>query len=137
MHREAGDLPRIVGPLLDAGVNVVVDHFGRPDPRLGVDDPGFRYLLGAGGSGRLWVKISAVYRNGATGRGEEIARAACPLLRDAFGPGRLLWGSDWPHTQFEKTVGFSATRAQLEDWFGSEADRTIILRDTPESLYHF
>ena len=45
VHREARDLPMIVGRLLDAGVNVVVDHMGRPDATLGVDDPGFQYLL--------------------------------------------------------------------------------------------
>ena len=45
VQREAKDLPRIVGPLLNAGLKVVVDHFGRPDPKLGVADPGFRYLL--------------------------------------------------------------------------------------------
>lgn len=137
VHREARDLPQIVGPLLDAGQNVVVDHFGRPDPQLGVDDPGFRYLLGTGASRRVWVKISAAYRNGANGRGEEIARVACPLLRDAFGPERLLWGSDWPHTQYEKLAGFSATCAQLDQWFVQPADRSIILKDTPASLYRF
>ena len=28
-----------------------------------------------------------------------------PLLRDSFGVGRdLIWGSSWPHTQFEKVA---------------------------------
>ena len=49
---------------------------------------------------RIWVKISAAYRNGLAGRGEDIARAALPLLDGALGPERMLWGSDWPHTQF-------------------------------------
>jgi predicted TIM-barrel fold metal-dependent hydrolase len=137
VHREARDLAQIVTPLLDAGIKVVVDHFGRPDPKLGVDDPGFLYLLGTGGSRLVWVKISAAYRNGANGRGEEIAQAACPLLRAAFGPERLLWGSDWPHTQYEKLAGSSATCAQLDQWFVQPADRSIILKDTPVSLYRF
>jgi predicted TIM-barrel fold metal-dependent hydrolase len=137
VHREARDLPRIVGPLLDAGMNVVVDHFGRPDPQFGVEDAGFRYLLGTAASRRVWVKISAAYRNGANGRGEEIARAACPLLRAAFGRGRLLWGSDWPHTQFEKLVDPLAQRRLLDAWFGNEAERNTILQDTPQSLYRF
>ncbi|MFL5167804.1 MAG: amidohydrolase family protein, partial [Microvirga sp.] len=37
VHREAKDLEPIVAPLLRAGVTVVVDHFGRPDARLGVE----------------------------------------------------------------------------------------------------
>ena len=99
VHRPAQDWPLLLPPLLDAGVKVVIDHFGRPHPALGVDDPGFRYLLDAGAaSGRIWVKISAAYRNGLAGRGEDIARAALPLLDGALGPERMLWGSDWPHT---------------------------------------
>ena len=94
----------ILQPLLEAQVNVVVDHFGRPDPALGVDDPGFAALLAAGRSRRVWVKISGAYRNGANGRGEAIAQAAMPRLKDALGLDRLVWGSDWPHTQFESQI---------------------------------
>jgi len=137
VQREARDLPRIVPPLLASGVNVVVDHFGRPDPRLGVDDPGFRFLLEAAVTRRLWIKLSGAYRNGANGRGEEIAQAAIPFLRRAFGPERLLWGSDWPHTQFEKTASYSAARAELDAWIPDPAERTVILRDTPAKLFHF
>ena len=117
VHREARDLPTIVGPLLDHGVNVVVDHFGRPDPELGTDDPGFRYLLSLGETRRVWVRLSGAYRNGDDGRGDAIALAAAPLLQSAFGPERLLWGSDWPHTRFENSVNFPchARAARLLD----------------------
>ena len=137
IHCEAKDLAAIVGPLLDAGVNVVVDHFGRPDPKLGVDDPGFRYLLTTAPSRRVWVKLSAAYRNGADGRGEEIARAAAPLLRAAFGAERLLWASDWPHTQFESATRFAASRALLDIWIPSPAERAAILGATPAQLFRF
>lgn len=113
VHRPAQDWPLLLPPLLDAGVKVVIDHFGRPHPALGVDDPGFRYLLDAGAaSGRIWVKISAAYRNGLAGRGEDIARAALPLLDGALGPERMLWGSDWPHTHLAP----SATLARWNYW---------------------
>ena len=90
LHREARDLATLIDPVLEHEVRVVVDHFGRPDPSLGVDDPGFRDLLSRGASGRVWVKLSGAYRNGADGRGDEVAREAAPLLRQAFGPERLL-----------------------------------------------
>ncbi|MBV8621661.1 MAG: amidohydrolase family protein, partial [Curvibacter sp.] len=94
VHREAALLQAVLDPLLDAGVRVVVDHFGRPDALLGVDDPGFRHLLELGSSRRVWVKLSGAYRNGLDGRGQEIALAAMPLLKDRFGLDRLVWGSD-------------------------------------------
>ncbi|RCO07821.1 hypothetical protein DTX79_18580, partial [Bacilli bacterium] len=36
IHREAVDLPQVLEPLLELGMKVVVDHFGRVDPALGV-----------------------------------------------------------------------------------------------------
>lgn len=137
VHREAGRLGPILRPLLDAGVNTVVDHFGRPDPTLGVDDPGFRFLLDAAASRRVWVKLSGAYRNGGHGRGEQIALDAIPLLRAAFGMERLVWGSDWPHTQFEKKVAYGQTRAALDTWLPDPKERRIVMVDTPEVLFRF
>jgi predicted TIM-barrel fold metal-dependent hydrolase len=137
VHREARDLPLIIGPLLAAGLKVVVDHFGRPDPKLGVDDPGFRYLLDRGGSRRLWVKLSGAYRNGSGGRGEQVALAAVPLLRGALGLDHLIWGSDWPHTQFEKVASYGSARAALDRWLPNAADRQAVLCATPGRLFRF
>jgi predicted TIM-barrel fold metal-dependent hydrolase len=135
VQREACDLPLIVGPLLAAGVNVVVDHFGRPDPALGADDPGFRYLLEQGSTGRLWVKLSGAYRNGAGLRGDRIAIAAIPLLRQSLGVTRLLWGSDWPHTRFENAVNYGATVAAFNRWVPDADEREVILRQSPAGLF--
>lgn len=136
VQREARDLPKIVGPLLAAGLKVVVDHFGRPDPALGLDDPGFRYLLEQAASRRLWLKLSASYRNGAGDTGTKIAAAAAPLARAAFGPERLLWGSDWPHTQFEKVATYAGARARLDEWIPDAGERSVILRTSPAALFH-
>ena len=68
--------PLVIWPapqVLASGVNLVLDHFTLPDPKLGIADPGFAALLKLGASRRLWVKISAPYRNGP--EGEKFARA--------------------------------------------------------------
>jgi predicted TIM-barrel fold metal-dependent hydrolase len=139
VHRQASDLPMIVAALLETGAKVVIDHFGRPDPALGVDDPGFRYLLSLGHQGRVWVKLSGAYRNGGNGgngdRGQRIALAAVPLLRQALGLERLVWASDWPHTQFEGTLDYTTTRAQLDAWLPDAADRRVVLCDAPAELF--
>jgi predicted TIM-barrel fold metal-dependent hydrolase len=62
VHCPAHALPVLIRPLLESGLNVVVDHFGRPDPRLGIDDPGFDYLLSVASTRKVWVKLSAAYR---------------------------------------------------------------------------
>jgi predicted TIM-barrel fold metal-dependent hydrolase len=56
-------------------------------------DTGFNALVEAATSGRAHVMLSAPYRTSFEG-----AREAAPILLEAFGPDRLLWGSDWPHT---------------------------------------
>jgi len=131
IQAEAGRLPRILPPLLDAGVTIVIDHFGKPDPALGIDDPGFQYLLGTGRTGRVWVKLSGAYRNGA---GAALQDAIGPL-RENFGLTRLLWGSDWPHTQFETQIGYGAARAALDRWLPDPADRSVVLGTAPIPLF--
>jgi len=137
VHRSAGELQSAIDPLLAAGLNVVVDHFGRLDAKLGVDDPGFRYLLSLGTSRQVWVKLSAAYRNGKDGQGEATAIATMPLLRAAFGLDRLVWGSDWPHTLFEKTESYWTERQLLDQWLPIPTDRQVVLRDTPSRLFAF
>jgi predicted TIM-barrel fold metal-dependent hydrolase len=137
VQAEARRWPALLGPLLDSGVNVVADHFGKPDPALGVDDPGFRYLLTAGQSRRLWVKLSGAYRNGDGNIGERIARAAIPLFRDNLGIDRLVWGSDWPHTQFESVADYAAIRASLDTWLPDPQERRTVLVNAPVGLFKF
>ena len=135
VHRAASELKPVIDPLLSAGVKVVVDHFGRPDEKLGVDDPGFRYLMSTGSSRRVWVKLSGAYRNGP--QGEAFAVAAMPLLTGAFGVDRLVWGSDWPHTLFEKTAEYAHQRQLLDQWLPEVAARRQVLQQTPASLFRF
>lgn len=131
IHREARDLPKILPALLDAGVKVAVDHFGRPDPGSPANDPGFRYLLHAGSSRRVWVKVSAAYRSG----GERTALALAPLLLEHFGPERLLWGSDWPHTQHESVANYGSTVRLFERSIPSVEVRRKILENAPAELW--
>ncbi|WP_176054797.1 amidohydrolase family protein [Paraburkholderia caribensis] len=138
VHAEAARLPRIVEPLLDAGVNVVVDHFGRPDPDSGVRDAGFRRLLELAETRRVWVKISAAYRNRRQLRpNDDDAHEAFRLLKAAFGLHRLMWGSDWPHTQFEADESFAHALALLRALLPVDEERKVVLADTPARLYMF
>jgi predicted TIM-barrel fold metal-dependent hydrolase len=137
VHRDGRDLPHLVAPLLDAGVDVVVDHFGRPDDVMGVDDPGFRYLLAQGRTRRVWSKLSAAYRNGNAGRGSAMAPRAAQLLLEHLGPDRLLWGSDWPHTRHEAVVQIADTQRAFEHWIGDAGERAQILGANALSRYRF
>ena len=134
VQRDASGLAAVIPRLLDVGVQVVVDHFGLPDPVAGADDLGFRQLLEFGRSQQVWVKLSAPYRLSADGT--RLARTLYPRLRDAFGLGRLMWGSDWPHTQFEATHKNEDGSRSLTDFIGNETEASIVLT-APRSLFGF
>lgn len=132
IQRDAADLVPLARRLIDRGVTVVVDHWGLPDPKRGVEAPGFAALLDLGRTGRAWIKISGVYRNGPEGRA--FARAAWPMVRDAFGLDRLIWGSDWPHTQFEASETYAGNRAFLDELVSDETERSRVLA-APRALF--
>jgi predicted TIM-barrel fold metal-dependent hydrolase len=134
VQRKASDLATLAPQLLGRGVTVVLDHYALPDPKLGVADPGFQALLKLGATRNVWVKISAPYRNGAAA--EDFAKQAYPLLRDAYGLDRLLWGSDWPHTQFEATQSYAKNRQFLDTLIVDQAERAQVLA-SPYRLFRF
>jgi predicted TIM-barrel fold metal-dependent hydrolase len=134
IQRNAADLAVLVPKLLDHGVRVVLDHYALPDPKLRVSDPAFAEILKLGASRSVWIKISAPYRNGANGKA--FAKQAYPLLRDAYGLDRLLWGSDWPHTQFEATQTYAKNRQFLDTLIPDERERAQVLA-SPRSLFRF
>lgn len=134
LQRNASDLALLAPQLLDHGVTVVLDHYALPDPKLGVADPGFQSVLKLGATRNVWVKISAPYRNGASG--ESFAKEAYPLLRKAYGLDRLLWGSDWPHTQFEASQAYAKNRQFLDALIVDDSERVQVLA-SPYQLFRF
>ena len=137
IHVQAARLADIMPALLQAGCRVVVDHFGRPDPALGVSDPGFAYLLQQADSGHVWVKLSAPYRNWAAPACAASGRLAAQQLLQAYTPARLMWGSDWPHTEHRHLASYPAATQWLDDWIDDPAQRRAILADTPLQLFQF
>ncbi len=120
-------LPRI----RESGVNVVVDHFGSPDPSLGEADPGFRATLKGIAAGDTWVKLSAPYRLGSV----DARRYVDALL--AAGSAQLVWASDWPFVSHEDDVTYDQCVRWLRSWVPDDATRRMILVDTPAALFGF
>ncbi|OAE60649.1 hypothetical protein A7J67_25700 [Achromobacter xylosoxidans] len=137
VHLQAARLDGVMPALLAAGCRVVVDHFGRPDPALGVSDAGFQYLLRQADSGRVWVKLAAPYRNWGAAACAASGRLATQQLLDAYTPERLMWGSDWPHTEHRHLASYAAATQWLDAWIDDPAQRRAVLADTPLQLFQF
>ena len=136
VHCPSHDLARVGQAVLDTGCKLVVDHFGRPEVTQGAADDGFGWLLRAADCGRAWVKLAAAYRSWPDQSGKAACDAAQALLH-AFGAERLVWGSDWPHTQYRESVDYESAQAALSAWVPRAADRRQILVETPASLFQF
>ena len=102
IQAEGGDIPGVLKNLAFSSAPVVIDHFGKPDPRHGTGCRGFQTLLDHGPGGNVYVKTSASYRCGGAD-----TRPYFEALMEYLGPDRLLWGSDWPWTQFEAGRAFA------------------------------
>lgn len=108
VQARSADIPSVFRALDQFDGSVVIDHYGLPDPSRGTGDPGFIALLSEGGRGRTFVKLSASYRCG----GNNVRYYADALLKH-LGPRRLLWGSDWPWTQYEAHRTYQSTIAEF------------------------
>ncbi|KPG98757.1 hypothetical protein AEQ67_13230 [Pseudomonas sp. RIT-PI-q] len=138
LHRHVEDLPALIRQLIPFDIKLVIDHLGRPDARLSLDQPGFPEMLELGLTGQIWMKVSGIYRLAGTPQQNlEFARMALPLLEQSFGIRRLVWGSDWPHTQHEENVGFGTVIDQLEALQCSTALMRALLVDSPRMLFGF
>jgi len=128
LHIDGQRLPQVLPALQAAPVNLIVDHFGRPDPALGAKSEGFEALLRAFDTGRTFVKLSGGFRIGC-----DPAPLAARLL-DAGGPEHLVWGSDCPFTDFADKVTYQSVLDAYAAWVPDAANRAAINR-TAKALY--
>lgn len=137
-YPDVGDVVEYERPLLDLGVPVVLDHLAAIPAAGGVDESALAAVLRMLDSGRVWVKLSGPMR---CSPGDYPYADVTPIARKLAGhaPERMLWGSDWPHTNM---VG----RAMPDDgdlfdllgeWVPDEGTRRRILVDNPMALYGF
>ncbi|MGF1525350.1 MAG: amidohydrolase family protein [Candidatus Competibacterales bacterium] len=106
LHCEAVHLPRILPQLVRHHAKVVIDHFGLIEQVA--NNAGLRAILDQP-KDQLWIKVSGAYRIHPRGDRKADAATMAPLREiytDHLGSDRLVWGSDWPFTQFEKQMNY-------------------------------
>ena len=77
-------------------LRMVVDHAAKPDTAHGQWEPWAGDLRRLAQDGRTVCKLSGLLTEAATGAGAEALRPYADHVIDAFGAGRVMWGSDWP-----------------------------------------
>ena len=137
-YPEQDTLLEVADRLLGLNQVVVLDHFAHNSAAGGINSPEFKKLFSMLDTGRVWVKISGPMRI----TPEEhpypsVTPIAKALIKHA--PDRLVWGSDWPHTNmWGKTMPDDGDLVDLiGEWMPDEATRKKILVDNPAKLYAF
>ncbi|WP_462381232.1 amidohydrolase family protein [Pseudomonas sp. Marseille-QA0892] len=134
IQRGMDDLVTILPSILDAGIEVIVDHFGLPSRGPDAWEAKEEAFLSLLSGGRIWVKVSAAYRSDS-----DLAQAAVVLARMRAARGRLdrfLWGSDWPHTRYEEKTGYDDQVRFMEKLLPEPGDRAQILVNNAAQAFH-
>lgn len=136
IQRELDDLASFLPAILESGVEVIVDHFGRTLEGIRPANSNHQDFLDLLSSGApVWTKVSAAYRCNA-----DLAQAQemLAILRSAYGHSDyLLWGSDWPNTQFEAQTDYTAQYDFMEALLPSMDERNKVLITNPSKLFKF
>jgi 2-pyrone-4,6-dicarboxylate lactonase len=124
---------------------VVIDHMARVNPADGLDQPAFQLLLDLVRDERFWVKLTGA---------DKLCKSSVhvyfglpfidvvPFARAliAAAPERVIWGTDWPHSN-NFTPGQTPNDGDLLDLLAEfapdENARRKILVDNPAALYGF
>ena len=118
----------------------IIDHYARVDFEDGVNQPAFQRLVDLlRDNAHIWAKISCIERCSSTGP----PYADAPLFAQALvaaAPDRILWGTDWPHSQ-RYSIGEQCDTGELVDTIPQlvpdENDRHRILVENPLRLFDF
>ena len=124
--------------LLGLGLDVVVDHMGRITTDRGVGSPGFQHLCTLLQEGRVWCKLSGADRISVAGAPYRDAMPYAEALLQA-NPGRVVWGTDWPHVNYyDRPVPSDTGLVELLPLIApDQADRQRLLVDNPGQLYGY
>ena len=124
----AGVLKQVQG----LSIPITIDHFGRPDPELGVASPGFRALLELGKKQTVYIKLTAIFRSPF-----KASKDCFAAWMETVGAGRALWGSDCPWVEMNAPPSYEKTLSWLDECALSPQDKAAVLGRNARSLYGF
>lgn len=116
---------------------IVLDHFGRIDPELGLNDPDYQAVLDGLDPERYWIKVSGFYRLATGEQAKTTAHAALEILLEKRLEHRLIWGSDWPHTQHESQISYDTAIQFMQQLLPEPDLRQQVLGHNALQLFDF
>jgi predicted TIM-barrel fold metal-dependent hydrolase len=137
LHLDSADLVEFRRKFEAIPVPMVIDHMGRVKAAEGLQQEPFRVLLDFMKNDNFWVKICGAERVSSKGPPFDDALPFARALIEAA-PGRILWGTDWPHPNVGQHMPNDGV---LVDLFARMAPEPVLQRkilvDNPARLYGF
>jgi 2-pyrone-4,6-dicarboxylate lactonase len=134
LHFDAADIVPLNDMIRALPLPFVIDHMGRVDSALGLEQPAFRALLDLARREQCWIKVSG---------SERISRkpydAAIPFARALVraAPERVLWGTDFPHPNLAEPADEADLVDLVPRFAEAEIERHLLLVENPARLYGF
>lgn len=128
-----GDVGRVIERHAER-LDVCIDHMAD----CPIDEPqSLKKLLALARYPRVYVKLSHLWSLSRESYPYRDTHAQVRRLYDAFGPRRLMWGTDWP--MVEQYCGYGKALALYRDEidFFTDEDRRWILGGTAQKLWPF
>jgi 2-pyrone-4,6-dicarboxylate lactonase len=134
IHMDSSLVGEMAPALRRSPVPVVIDHMGRVDASLGLNQAAFSQLVSLLKDKNIWVKVSGCERSS---RQPSPWKDAIPFARklvEEF-PERTLWGTDWPHPNLKEIPDDGVMVDNLAEIAPSEKQRQALLVGNPSRFY--
>lgn len=147
IYASAKVLADIADTIYTLPVPVVLDHFASIKADRFKERAELPAILDLLKSGQIYIKLSGIYRiSSASPNYDEVKDLA--RLYVETNPDRMLWGSDWPHTNTLPDIPATQVTPYrvvddirifklLSDWIPNQQDLVKTLVTNPERLYRF
>jgi 2-pyrone-4,6-dicarboxylate lactonase len=136
LHFEPDLIAELTPAIKRSPVPVTIDHMGRIDAALGLEQPAFHHLLKLMDDKNVWMKVSGCDR--ATAKGPPYADAV-PFARKLvaeFGD-RCVWGTDWPHPNHAPPIPDDGLLVDILAEIAPGAALQAVMVDNPQRFYKF
>jgi 2-pyrone-4,6-dicarboxylate lactonase len=115
---------------------VTIDHMGRLDASLGLEQKPFQDLLRLMEDDKIWMKVSGADRITKAGPPYADAIPFAQKLVAEFGD-RCVWGTDWPHPNHTHIPDDGTLVDIIAQIAPTPADLHALMVDNPMRFYKF
>jgi 2-pyrone-4,6-dicarboxylate lactonase len=138
VYFESEHLPNIIELLNELPVPIVIDHLGRPDVSLPIENENFQLICSLlFNNKKNYIKVSCIERLTKVGAPYSDVLPFAKYLVEHF-PDQVLWGTDWPHPNMEGNIPNDTLLVDSIPLMAETIElQKKLLVDNPHRLYCF